>query len=71
MEFIYPILCQELDRNGITTSYLAMTLNTTEDSIRSKLRGESPWILSEALSVCRLLKFSDIKLLFLQFDNNS
>ena len=71
MEFIYPILCQELDRNGITTSYLATTLNTTEDSIRSKLRGESHWILSEALSVCRLLNFSDIKLLFLQFDNNS
>ena len=71
MELIYPILCRELDKNAITTSYLATALNTTEDSIRSKLRGESPWMLSEALSIVKLLNFSDIKLLFLQLDNNS
>ena len=71
MDSIYPILCQELDKIGITVSYLAMALNITEDSVCSKLRGESPWMLSEALSVCKLLNFSDIKLLFLQLDNNS
>lgn len=67
----YPILCRELNRIGITTTYLATALNITEDSVCSKLQGESPWMLSEALSVCRLLNFPDIKLLFLQFDNNS
>ena len=71
MDVIYPILCQELDRIGITVSYLATALNTTEDSVRSKLRGESPWMLSEALSICKILDFNDIKLLFLQLDNNS
>ena len=71
MDLIYPILCQELDRIGITVSYLATVLNTTEDSVRSKLQGESPWLLSEAISICKLLNFSDIKLLFLQLDNNS
>lgn len=64
MDSIYPILCQELDKTGITMSYLAVTLNITEDSVRSKLRGESPWMLSEAISICKLLNFSDIKLLF-------
>ena len=71
MDSIYPILCRELDKKGINTSYLATALNTTEDSIRSKLRGDSPWMLSEALNVYKLLNFSDIKLLFLQLDNNS
>jgi len=71
MDLIYPILCQELDRIGITVSYLATVLNTTEDSVRRKLQGESPWLLSEAITICKLLKFSDIKLLFLQLDNNS
>ena len=67
----YPILRQELDKNRITISRLATELNVTEDFIRSKLDGKSPWMLSEALRVCRLLNYSDIKLLFLQFDNNS
>lgn len=71
MDLVYPILCRELDRFGITVSYLATALNTTEDSVRRKLRGESPWMLSEALNICKLLGFSDIKLLFLQLDNNS
>lgn len=71
MDSIYPILCQELDKVGITVSHLTMALNITEDSVCSKLRGESPWMLSEALSICKLLNFSDIKLLFLQLDNNS
>ena len=71
MNAIYPILCRELDRIGITLSYLAMALNITEDSVRSKLRGESPWMLSEALSICKILNYDDIKLLFLQLDNNS
>ena len=71
MNAIYPILCRELDRVGITLSYLATTLNITEDSVRSKLRGESPWMLSEALSICKILNCDDIKLLFLQLDNNS
>lgn len=71
MDAIYPILCRELDRIGITLSYLAMALNITEDSVRSKLRGESPWMLSEALSICKILNYDDIKLLFLQLDNNS
>ena len=71
MDLIYPILCRELDRLGITIAYLATALNTTEESVRSKLRGESPWVLHEALSICKMLNFSDIKLLFLQLDNNS
>ncbi len=71
MNAIYPILCRELDRIGITLSYLAMALNITEDSVRSKLRGESPWLLSEALSIYKILNYDDIKLLFLQLDNNS
>lgn len=71
MDLIYPILCQEIERIGITVSYLATALNITEDSVHSKLRGESPWMLSEALSICKLLNYDDIKLLFLQLDNNS
>ena len=71
MDAIYPILCREIDRIGITLSYLAMALNITEDSVRSKLRGESPWMLSEALSIFKILNYDDIKLLFLQLDNNS
>ena len=71
MSFIYPILCREIDRLGLTVSCIATALNISEDSVCSKMRGESPWLLSEALSVCKLLNFSDIKLLFLQLDNNS
>ena len=71
MDSTYPILCRELDKIGINVSYLAVALNITEDSVRSKLRGESPWMLSEALSICKILNFDDIKLLFLQLDNNS
>ena len=52
-------------------SSLATALNITEDSVRSKFRGESPWMLSEALSICKILNYDDIKLLFLQLDNNS
>lgn len=71
MDLMYPILRQELDRLDISISYLAEALNITEDSVRNKLRGESPWMLSEALNVCKMLRYDDIKLLFLQLDNNS
>lgn len=68
---LYPILRRELDKTGISVSFLATELDLTEDSIRNKLDGKAPWMLSEALRISRLLNFSDIKLLFLQFDNNS
>lgn len=71
MVLMYPILRRELDRFDISISYLAEALNITEDSVRSKLRGESPWMLSEALNICKMLNYDDIKLLFLQLDNNS
>jgi hypothetical protein len=68
---LYPILRQEMNKMGITISCLASELNITEDILRDKFDGKAPWMLSEALKVCRLLNYSDIKLLFLQFDNNS
>lgn len=71
MDVIYPILCREIDRTGTPLSCLATALDITEDSVRSKLRGESPLMLSEALSICKILNYDDIKLLFLQLDNNS
>lgn len=71
MVLMYPILRRELDRFDISISYLAEALNITEDSVRSKLRGESPWMLYEALNICKMLNYDDIKLLFLQLDNNS
>lgn len=70
MVVTYPILYREMNRIGITTLDLADAINTTEDTILNKLHGKAPWTLYEALTVCKILNFSDIKQLFIQFDSN-
>ena len=70
MDSIYPNLVQELDKIGITVAHLATALNIPKESVSSKLRGEIPWLLSDALNICRLLNNSDVNFLFLRLDNN-
>ena len=70
MDSIYPNLSQELDKIGMSVANLSTALNIPNEVISSKLRGEIPWLLSEALGVCRLLNNSDINFLFFQLDNN-
>lgn len=70
MDSIYPNLSQELDKIGLSVAQLATALNIPNESVLSKLRGDSPWFLSEALNVCRLLNNSDVRFLFLRLDNN-
>ena len=66
----YPILYREMKRSGITTLDLANAIGAAEDTILSKIHGKAPWTLYEALIVCLMLNFSDIKQLFIQFDDN-
>lgn len=70
MDSVYPNLCRELDKISFSEDCLATELNIPTDSVISKLRGESPWLLSEAISICSLLNISDVKFLFLRLDNN-
>lgn len=71
MDYIYPNLCQELNKAKVSVAYLARFLNISEESICDKLSGTVPWSLFEAVNICRLLKISDAKYLFLQLDDNS
>ena len=71
MGFIYPNLCRELDKMGITVDVLAEKLNIPEDSVWSKLCGDSSWTLAEIVRVCQILKNPDVKFLFLQLDSNT
>lgn len=70
MDSIYPNLGQELDKIGITVAHLATALNIPKESVSSKLRGDSPWLLSEVITICRLLNNSDVNFLFLRLDSN-
>lgn len=71
MDYIYPNLCQMLKERGITTSSLAEILNESEYSVDLKLRGELPWLLSDAVRICCLLNTSDVNFLFCPENNNS
>lgn len=66
MDSIYPNLCTELSKAGICMAEVAEVLNTTETVINDKLRGIEPWLLHEAVTMCRLLNTSDVKFLFLR-----
>lgn len=70
MESIYPNLCSELSKAGISTVELTEVLNTTETVICDKLRGTEPWLLHEAMTVCQLLNTSDVKFLFFTISIN-
>lgn len=62
---MYPNLSFELDKAGITTAVLAEKLETSEVSVCSKMRGEIPWKLWEAMTVCQMLGNPNIPWLFL------
>lgn len=66
MDSVYPNLYAELNKANISVSRLAEVLNVPEDVAYSKLRGESPWLLPEAVNICHLCNTSDINFLFLQ-----
>ena len=70
MGFVYPNLCRELDEMGISVEVLAEKLNIPEESLCSKLSGNTPWRLGEVIHICKLVKKPDAKFLFLQLDNN-
>ena len=71
MDHIYPNLCQELNKARVSEADLARFLGISEESIRNKLSGNESWRLSEAVNICRFLKNSNIRFLFLQLNNNS
>lgn len=71
MDSLYPNLCRELNKANVSISILARELNISEDIAKCKIRGEIPWLLPEAIGVCKLLNTSDIDFLFLRLDNNS
>lgn len=66
MDSVYPNLCAELSKANISVSRLAEELNIPEDVACSKLRGESPWLLPEAVNICQLCNTPDVNFLFLQ-----
>ena len=66
MNLVYPNLYRKLNDTGITLSYLAEELNIPEKCVRQKMQGQLPWKLHEVVVVCRLLNYSDAKLLFVQ-----
>lgn len=71
MAYIYPNLCLELYEAEVSVPCLAEKLHLPVESVKSKLRGESPWLLVEAIKICRFLNTDNIDFLFLQLDNNS
>ena len=71
MDSTYPNLYRELNKANISLFLLAQELNISEDVADGKLRGEIPWLLTEAVGICRMLNTSDINFLFLRLDNNS
>ena len=71
MDYIYPNLCQELNKARVSEACLARFLDTSEESIRNKLSGSESWLLSEAVNICRLLNNPNIRFLFLQLNNKS
>ena len=71
MDYIYPNLCQELNKASVSEASLARFLGISDESIRNKLSGIESWRLSEAVNICRLLNNSNIRFLFLQLNYNS
>lgn len=66
MDLVYPNLYRKLNDSGVTLSHLAEVLNIPEECVNRKMQGQLPWKLHEVVAVCRLLNYSDAKLLFVQ-----
>lgn len=66
MDSVYPNLCAELSKVDISVPRLAEKLNIPVDVAYSKLRGDSPWLLPEAVNICQLCNTPDVDFLFLQ-----
>lgn len=66
---IYPNLNQKLIELGISIPDLAEHIGLNEVVVEKKMRGVLPWKLHEALRVCVLLNYSDVRLLFVQLDS--
>ena len=70
MASLFPNLDHALSVSGITPDVLASELNISKRSLDSKLNGESPWLLSDAVTICRMLHNNDVDFLFLRLESN-
>ena len=71
MNVVYPNLSEKMKEFNITYADLAKELELPNDVLAQKLDGTLDWYLHEVIRICRLLRTSDAKFLFVQLDSKS
>jgi hypothetical protein len=66
MNVVYPNLHKAMLERGVTVNQIAEAVSLSEDIVHLKLLGVREWSLLEAVTICRLLQYSDLKQLFLR-----
>jgi hypothetical protein len=66
MKTVYPNLHQAMLDRGVTVNQIAEAISQSEEIVYLKLLGVREWNLLEAVTICRLLQYPDLKQLFLR-----
>jgi DNA-binding Xre family transcriptional regulator len=66
MQTVYPNLCAAMKQRGASVKNLADVIGVSEEIVHLKMRGVRDWTLSEALAICRYLRYPDFRNLFLR-----
>lgn len=66
MNSLYPTLEAVMEQRGASVKNLADVTGLSEEVVHLKMRGVREWRLSEAIAICRYLKYSDFRKLFLR-----
>ena len=67
MNSLFPNLQAAMEQRGASIKNLADVIGLSEEIVNLKMRGVREWTLSEALAICRYLKYPDFRKLF--YDN--
>ena len=61
---VYPILCQQMRKHGVSRRELAAVANVNRITLYLKMCGIKRWKLTEVLSICCFFRTHDAKHLF-------
>lgn len=66
MDSLFPNLQAAMKQRGASIKDLADVIGLSEEIVHLKMRGVRDWTLSEALAICRYLRYPDFRNLFLR-----